>query len=119
MALQNNNVLPDETFIAGESKTITIQVNKKNEDGVIVPFDLTLFSTMVKVCPMGEKSYTILSKVGTVDQDPTTGKFSIKLYPNDTQLWDEGYYTFQAIVTQTSDNEYKVEGTWFVRGAIL
>lgn len=112
--MQNNSPLQDETFIAGESRTINFEV--KDELGL--PLDLTLFSVSVKVCPLGEKSYTILTKTGTIDSDPKTGKFSIKLVPSDTLEWDEGYYTFQAIITQTIANEYRIEGTWYVKGAI-
>ena len=71
------------------------------------------------MCPMGEESYVIINKIGTIDSNATTGKFYIDLLPSETLNLDEGYYTFQASVTQGVAIQQTIENTIFIKGAIL
>lgn len=101
-------------YIAGESIPLEFEFLKENRE----PLDLTLFTARFKMCPMGEEDVVVIDKEGELDDVPTTGRFYIDLLPSETIDLEEGYYTFQASVSQGETVRQVLENTLFIKGAI-
>ncbi len=109
-----NHKLPTQEFFTGE--TPLIKMYEKDGD-TNQPLDLTNATSTLRLCYFEDKSFVVMTKVGTIKQ-PTLGYVEFQMYEDDTSNLEEGSYLIQRELVLQDGTVSIVEGEWFLRKGV-